>query len=57
MENSQLICSANQLTGFYMMAILAFNELIGTPGWCTLFFVMILSKVVSWNIVYENILR
>ena len=27
METSQLICSANQLTGFYMMATLAFNEL------------------------------
>ena len=26
-ETSQLICSANRLTGFYMMAILAFNEL------------------------------
>ena len=26
-ETSQLICSANQLTGFYMIAILAFNEL------------------------------
>ena len=26
-ESSQLICSANQLTGFYMMAVLAFNEL------------------------------
>ena len=27
-ETSQLICRANQLTGFYMMATLAFNELI-----------------------------
>ena len=27
-ETSQLIYSANQLTGFYMMATLAFNELI-----------------------------
>ena len=26
-ETSQLICSANQLTGFYLMAFLAFNEL------------------------------
>ena len=26
-ETSQLICSANQLTGFYMMATLAFNQL------------------------------
>ena len=26
-ETSQLICSANQLAGFYMMATLAFNEL------------------------------
>ena len=26
-EPSQLICSASQLTGFYMMATLAFNEL------------------------------
>ena len=26
-ETSQLICRANQLTGFYMMATLAFNEL------------------------------
>ena len=26
-ETSQLICSANQLTGFYMMGTLAFNEL------------------------------
>ena len=26
-ETSQLICSANQLTGFYMIASLAFNEL------------------------------
>ena len=28
METSQLICSANQLTGFYIIAILVFNELI-----------------------------
>ena len=27
METSQLICRANQLTGFYMTATLAFNEL------------------------------
>ena len=27
-ETSQLISRANQLTGFYMMATLAFNELI-----------------------------
>ena len=27
-ENSQLICPANLLIGFYMMATLAFNELI-----------------------------
>ena len=26
-ETSQLICSVNQLTGFYMIATLAFNEL------------------------------
>ena len=26
-ETSQLICRANQLTGFYMMATLSFNEL------------------------------
>ena len=26
-DPSQLICSANQLTGFYMMATLAVNEL------------------------------
>ena len=26
-ETSQLICSANQLIGFYMMATLAFNDL------------------------------
>ena len=28
METSQLICRANQLTGFYMMATSAINELI-----------------------------
>ena len=27
MEASQLICRANQLTGFYMMTTLVFNEL------------------------------
>ena len=27
-ETSKLTCSANQLTGFYMMTTLAFNELI-----------------------------
>ena len=27
-ETSQLICRANELTGFYMMATLAFNELM-----------------------------
>ena len=27
-ETSQLICKANQLTGFYMMETLAFDELI-----------------------------
>ena len=26
-ETSQLICSTNQLTGFYMMATMVFNEL------------------------------
>ena len=26
-ETCQSICSANQLTGFYLMTILAFNEL------------------------------
>ena len=26
-RNHQLICRANQLTGFYMMATLAFNDL------------------------------
>ena len=29
-ETSQLICKASQLTGFYMMATLAFNELMGS---------------------------
>ena len=29
-ETSQLICRANQLTSFYMMATLAFNELMLT---------------------------
>ena len=29
-ETSQLICTANQLTGFYMRATLAFNELISS---------------------------
>ena len=29
-ETSQLICSANYLTGFYMMTTFAFNELIRT---------------------------
>ena len=28
METSHLICRANQLTGFYMIATLALNELI-----------------------------
>ena len=27
-ETSQLICRANQMTGFYIMATLAFNELM-----------------------------
>ena len=27
-KNSQLICSANQLTGFYMMANLTFNVIM-----------------------------
>ena len=27
-ETSQLVCSASQLTGFYMMVTLAFNELM-----------------------------
>ena len=30
MKTSQLICSANQLTGFYMMVTLALNESIHT---------------------------
>ena len=30
-ETSQLICSADQLTGFYIMTALAFNELIKHP--------------------------
>ena len=30
MQTSELICSANQLTGFYMMAALMFNELMAT---------------------------
>ena len=32
METIQLICRANQLTGFYMMATLAFNELTSLDG-------------------------
>ena len=35
-ETSQLICRANQLTGFYMMATLAFNELILKYQWIVL---------------------
>ena len=31
-ETSQLICSANQFTGFYMIATLEFNELILTEN-------------------------
>ena len=31
-ETSQLICKANQLTGFYMMATLPFNELSNTEA-------------------------
>ena len=27
-ENNQLICSENQLSGFYMMTALGFNELM-----------------------------
>ena len=30
-ETSQLICRANQMTGFYMIVILAFNKLKGGP--------------------------
>ena len=32
-ETSQLICSANPLTGFYMMATLALNELSTSLGY------------------------
>ena len=32
-ETSQLICSANQLTGLYMMTTLAFNELNWAKLW------------------------
>ena len=34
-ETSQLICNANRLTGFYMMASLTFNELKLTPSQLT----------------------
>ena len=34
-ESSRLICSANQLTGYYMMAILVFNELLQPGPWPT----------------------
>ena len=33
-ETSQLICRANKLTGFYMTATLAFNELIRKTSIC-----------------------
>ena len=36
-ETSQLICRANQLTGFYLMITLTFNELINPlVTWCPL---------------------
>ena len=45
-ETSQLICSANQLTGFYMMATLALNELIyADVATETVFRILIQSKV------------
>ena len=34
-ETSQLICPTNQLTGFYLMATLAFNELISNQKFPT----------------------
>ena len=33
-ETSQLICRANQLTGFYMMVTYAFNELTDVTTTC-----------------------
>ena len=44
-ETSQLICSANHLTGFYMMETLAFNELIQ----------LIQSAIWRFNVTFKNL--
>ena len=62
-EISQMNCSANQLTGFYMIATLVFNELMGvlfvsclsfteyyTPQRC----IQNLAKLLRWRI-FDNI--
>ena len=49
-RNKSLICRANQLTGFYMLAILAFNELIKRlPGACIFFKINPLNASVALN--------
>ena len=53
---SQLICSANQLTGFYMIATLTFNEELITCGCTDITFLSVLSlEVIFIPYGYENI--
>ena len=46
-ETSQLICTANQLTGVYMMATVAFTELKDNPHWISP--VIENSILIHWN--------
>ena len=56
-QSSQLICRANQLAGFYMMATLAFNQLIiHLDFWLTnkLFWNQLSYQVTAWNLRIQS---
>ena len=55
-ETSQLICKANQLTGFYMRATLAFNGLMLAPDSSRLKYsskalLHLLASILSWTMI------
>ena len=51
METIQLICTANQFTGFYMGATLAFNGLSELTSIRTIGFMIILVEIESGQLI------
>ena len=57
METSQFICSADQLTGFYMIVTLTFNELRTYLPSCenSLRHLVITAKTININFSFRNV--